>query len=51
MSEIYMTLRGVLISCGNSLVNHVVMSQRVICGQADCDLSMLLDNVRVTTTL
>ena len=51
MSEIYMTLRGVLISCGNSLVSHVVMSQRVICGQADCDLSMLFDNVGVTTKL
>ena len=31
MSEIDMTLRGVLISCGNSLVNHVVMSQ-------ECDM-------------
>ena len=35
MSESYMTLLEVLISFGDSLVNHVVMSQSVICGQAD----------------
>ena len=35
MLENHMTLLEVLISFGDSLVNHVVMSQRVICGQAD----------------